>query len=323
MYFRFYHKIMRDAGMVHSDEPATKLLCQGMVINETYYREDTAGERHWFNPKDVAIETDSKGKPLTAVLTADGQPVEIGNVEKMSKSKNNGVDPHSMIERYGADTVRLFVMFAAPPDQHVEWSESGVEGAWRFLKRIWSGVYTCVEAGPAAAVDASVCNGDQRNLRREIHRTIAKVTDDIGRRNTFNTAIAAVMELSNHLNRYSGEGEQDQAVLAEGWQAVVMLLAPVIPHICEHLWQALGHDEALHSAAWPLVDEAALVQDTVTVVVQVNGKLRARVEVAADADQEHVQQLAMGMDNVDKFIAGATVRKVIYIPGKLLNIVAA
>ncbi len=322
LYFRFYHKLLRDAGMVHSDEPATRLLCQGMVINETYYREDKNGDRHWFNPQDVTVETDSRGKTIGAVLSSDSQPVSIGNVEKMSKSKNNGVDPHSMIERYGADTVRLFVMFAAPPDQHVEWSESGVEGAWRFLKRIWNGVYNQLQAEPAPPLNIAELNEEQNGLRREIHKTIAKVTDDIGRRNTFNTAIAAVMELSNHLNRFEDKKPLDKAVLIEGWQTAVMLLAPVTPHICEHLWKALGHEEALHASSWPCADEAALVQQMVTVVVQVNGKLRARIDVSADAEQEQVQQIALNTENVNRFVEGTTIRKVIYIPGKLLNIVA-
>lgn len=322
LYFRFYHKLLRDAGLVHCDEPATRLLCQGMVINETYYREDQGGDRHWYNPQDVCVKTDSKGRTISAVLASDGQPVSIGNIEKMSKSKNNGVDPQSMIDRYGADTVRLFVMFAAPPDQHVEWSESGVEGAWRFLKRIWSGVYNRLQAEPAGPPDVSSLNERQKSLRREIHRTIVKVTDDIGRRNTFNTAIAAVMELSNNLSRFADQSEQGRAVLMEGWEVIVQLLAPVTPHICQHLWNALGHDGALHAAAWPVADPGALLQEHIMIVVQVNGKVRARIEIPADASEEQVQNIATATENVQRFIRGATIRRFIYVPGKLLNIVA-
>jgi len=228
-----------------------------------------------------------------------------------------------MIDRYGADTVRLFVMFAAPPDQHVEWSESGVEGGWRFLKRVWSGVYSCVQAGNPGEADVTSLEPKQQALRREVHKTIAKVSDDIGRRNTFNTAIAAVMELSNHLNRFEDYSEQGRAVLREGWQAVVQLLAPVTPHICEHLWSELGHAEGLHASSWPLVDESALVQERVMIVVQVNGKVRGRIEVPADASEDQVQDIAVSTENVNRFLEGTTIRKVIYIPGKLLNIVAA
>ena len=322
LYFRFYHKLMRDAGMVNSDEPCTRLLCQGMVIGETFYRDQEDGSREWINPQDVTVETDDKGKPLSAALSSDGSTVTIGGVEKMSKSKNNGVDPQSLIDRFGADSARLFVMFAAPPDQHCEWSDTGAEGAWRFLKRVWAGVYKQVQMGEVASVDAATLDSDQQALRREIHKTIAKVTDDINRRNTFNTAIAAVMELTNHLNRFSDDSEAGVQVAREGWLAVIKLLAPVTPHICQQMWQAMGGEGQLHDAGWPSVDESALVQDEITIVVQVNGKVRARIDIPADAGKEQVEEIALANENVQRFIQDAVVRKVIYVPGKLLNIVA-
>ncbi|NND45615.1 MAG: leucine--tRNA ligase, partial [Xanthomonadales bacterium] len=269
MYFRFYHKLMRDAGMLHSDEPAKRLLCQGMVVAETYRYEDAAGETHWVNPADVEVERDGKGRVVSARLADGGEPVEIGPVEKMSKSRNNGVDPHHLVERYGADTVRLFSMFAAPPDQSLEWSDSGVEGAFRFLRRLWYLATSHVEQGAPPELECAVLDQDQRRIRRRIHDTIAKVSDDVGRRFTFNTAIAAVMELSNDLARFDDNSAQGRAVLDEGWKAIVRLMAPVTPHICEVLWERLGEQTPLTSTPWPEVDESARERSTVTVVVQV------------------------------------------------------
>jgi leucyl-tRNA synthetase len=321
MYFRFYHRLMRDFGLVDSDEPATRLLCQGMVIADTYYREDKEGEIHWINPSDVEVERDSKGKPIGARLIADGQPVVIGAVEKMSKSKNNGIDPQGLVDRYGADTVRLFSMFAAPPEQSLEWSDSGVEGASRFLRRVWSQVMKHLESGPCPALDLSALTEHEKEMRRLLHDTIAKVSDDISRRYTFNTAIAAIMELSNHLARFDDKGEQSRAVLRESWLAIVRLLGPITPHISEVLWQALGGSGPLHSAEWPQVDESARVRLQVTLVVQINGKLRARLELEPGLGQEAVFEQAMAIDNVHKYVEDKPIRKVIHIPDRLLNIV--
>ncbi|MDX1381344.1 MAG: leucine--tRNA ligase, partial [Xanthomonadales bacterium] len=323
MYFRFYHKLMRDEGLLESDEPATRLLCQGMVVADTYYREDENGARTWFNPADVEVERDGRGRAVGATLKADGKPVDIGPVEKMSKSKNNGVDPAALVDRYGADTVRLFSMFAAPPDQSLEWSDSGVEGAYRFLKRLWHAVSTHVAAGDAPAPDADALDDTQRELRRLVHDTIAKVTDDIERRYTFNTAIAAVMELSNHLSRHEGAGPQDRAVLREGWRSIVQLMAPVAPHACEALWAELGESAPLYAGPWPEADESARVRASVTLVVQVNGKLRARLDLPAGADRDAALQAAMADDNVQRHLDGLDVRKVVHVPDRLLNIVAA
>jgi len=321
MYFRFYHKLLRDAGMVDSDEPALRVLCQGMVIADTYYREDKDGGVHWINPADVEVERDQKGKPIGAKMISDGSPVVIGAVEKMSKSKNNGIDPEGLVERYGADTVRLFSMFASAPDQSLEWSESGVEGASRFLRRVWAQVTSHIEQGPVPTMDISSLTPEEKEIRRLLHDTIAKVSDDISRRYTFNTAIAAVMELSNHLARFTSKTGQSRAVVREAWMAIVRLLGPITPHISEVLWEALGGSGPLYKASWPKADEAARQRTQITLVVQINGKLRARMELEPGADKETVLKQAVAIENVSKFMEGKQVRKVIHIPDRLLNIV--
>ncbi|WP_348814417.1 leucine--tRNA ligase [Halomonas sp. H10-59] len=325
LYARFFHKLMRDFGLVDSDEPFQRLLTQGMVIAETFYRPEANGGKEWFNPADVEVKRDDKGRPLSATLISDGQPVEMGGIEKMSKSKNNGVDPQAMIDRFGADTVRLFMMFAAPPEQSLEWSDSGVEGAHRFLKRLWRLVAEHLEAGTPAALDAAAIaslDDAQRELRRKTHETIKKAGDDIGRRTTFNTAIAAVMELTNAIAKFGDTSPQGLAVSREAIEACVLLLSPITPHACHALWRSLGHDGAVIDATWPAFDESALARDSIELVVQVNGKLRARLEVPADADKAAVEALALANDNVQRHTDGKTLRKVIVVPGKLVNIVA-
>ena len=277
LYSRFFHKLLRDTGLVESDEPFKQLLCQGMVL------------------KDGA---------------------------KMSKSKGNTVDPQEMIEEYGADTVRLFMMFAAPPEQSLEWNDSGVEGAFRFLKRLWRLVAEHVEAGNTGTLDPASLDDAGKALRRKTHETIQKVSDDFHRRHTFNTAIAAVMELINEVSRFDAQGDQAAAVRQEALEAAVLLLSPITPHASHSLWQSLGHDEAALNAAWPQVDESALVKDSLELVVQVNGKVRAKLEVPANADKDTVENLAKAEPNVQKFTDGKTIRKVIVVPGKLVNIVA-
>jgi len=321
MYFRFYHKLMRDAGMVSSDEPATRLLCQGMVVADTYCREDADGKVHWINPTEVEVERDARGKPVGARLRSDGQPVLFGGVEKMSKSKNNGVDPRHLVERYGADTVRLFSVSDSPPHQSLEWSDSGVEGASRFLRRIWSQVIAHVDQGPCGEVQPAALNEAQREMRRLVHETIAKVSDDISRRYTFNTAIAAVMELTNHLSRFETADEPSRAVVREAWLAIVRLLGPITPHICEELWAALGGEGPLYKAEWPKPDESARERLQVTLVVQVNGKLRARLDLEPGATQEQAVEQALTIENVQRHLEGKTIRKVIHVPDRLLNIV--
>jgi len=322
MYFRFYHKLMRDAGMVQSDEPATRLLCQGMVVADTYFREEGDGKVHWINPAEVEVDRDARGKPIGARLRADGQPVRFGGIEKMSKSKNNGIDPHHLVERYGADTVRLFSVSDSPPHQSLEWSESGVEGASRFLRRVWTQVMSHVAEGPAGPLDSAALDGQQKEMRRLVHDTIAKVSDDISRRYTFNTAIAAIMELTNHLSRFEARGAGGRAVVREAWLAIVRLLAPITPHICEELWGELGGEGRLYRAAWPQADESARERQQVTLVVQVNGKLRARLELEPGASREQALEQAMAIENVQRHLDGLDIRKVIHVPDRLLNIVA-
>lgn len=319
LYARFFHKLLRDTGLVDSDEPFKRLLCQGMVLADSYYREDEKGGKQWVSPLDVDIERDDKGAIAGAKHKQDGQPVAIGGMSKMSKSKNNGIDPQTMVERYGADTVRLFMMFAAPPEMTLEWSDSGVEGAQRFLRRLWKLTYDLVNAG--GACNGHSLNSDQKQLRRELHKTIAKVSDDMGRRQHFNTAIAAIMELLNHLQKAPLETEADRQILAEAIDAMVRMLAPITPHICEQLWQELGHEEPLAFAQWPSVDESALVEDEKLIVVQINGKVRAKLTVPADASAEQVEQIAFEEDSVQKHTEGKEIRKKIYVPGKILNIV--
>ncbi|TAA36528.1 leucine--tRNA ligase [Pseudoxanthomonas winnipegensis] len=322
MYFRFYHKLMRDARMVDSDEPATNLLTQGMVIAETYYRENPDGSKDWINPALVDVQRDERGRIVGATLAADGLPVQIGGVEKMSKSKNNGVDPQAMVDKFGADTVRLFSMFAAPPEQSLEWNEAGVEGMSRFLRRLWTQVQRHADAGTAPALDVAALSAEQKALRRKTHETIAKVGDDYGKRHGFNTAIAAVMELSNALSKFDDASDPGRAVRQEALEAAVLLLNPITPHSSHALWQLLGHGETLlEDLAFPQADAAAMVRDSVTLAVQVNGKLRGTIEVAADAPRDQIEALAKAEPNTAKFLEGTTLRKVIVVPGKIVNLV--
>jgi leucyl-tRNA synthetase len=322
LYFRFFHKLMRDAGMVQTDEPATNLLCQGMVVAETFYREEANGARTWFNPAEVETLLDERGKMIGARLVADGAPVSIGATEKMAKSKNNGVDPQAMIDKYGADTVRLFSMFAAPPEMSLEWSEAGVEGMARFLRRLWREVHAHVQKGRPAALDKTALSAEQRAVRRKLHETIQKVGHDIGQRHTFNTAIAAVMELMNVLTRFDDDSAQARALMQEAWSAVALLLNPITPHTSHALWQALGNAEALiEDVGYPAADPDALVRDSITLAVQVGGKLRGTIEVAAGADKAAIESQALAEPSVAKFLEGQTVRKIIVVPGKIVNIV--
>ncbi len=323
MYFRFFHKLLRDARMVDSNEPARNLLCQGMVIAETFYRLNADGSKDWFNPADVDVVRDERGRITGATLRGDGQPVVIGGTEKMSKSKNNGVDPQAMVGKYGADTVRLFSMFAAPPEQSLEWNEAGVDGMARFLRRLWTMVHRHAEAGVVPALDVAALSAEQKAIRRKTHETIGKVGDDYGRRHSFNTAIAAVMELLNVLSRFDDASEQGRAVRQEALQAAVLLLNPITPHACHALWQVLGHGQTLlEDQPFPQVDESALVKDALTLAVQVNGKLRGTIDVAADAARESIEAQALAEPNAAKFLEGLAVRKVIIVPGKIVNIVA-
>ena len=320
LYFRFFHKLLRDAGFVTSDEPAQKLLCQGMVLADAFYYTSPTNERIWVSPTQVTLERDEKGRIIKATDPEGRELVHTG-MTKMSKSKNNGIDPQEMVEKYGADTVRLFMMFASPAEMTLEWQESGVEGAKRFLGRVWNLVYEYSQNPAKTALDVTALSADQKALRRDVHKTIAKVSDDIGRRQTFNTAIAAVMELMNKLTRAPLESEQDRAVMAEALSAVVRMLYPITPHICFELWKALGNESNIDHAEWVKADEAAMVEDEKLIVVQVNGKVRGKVTVAADAGEETVKTVAFADENVKKFTDNTQIVKVIYVPGKLLNVV--
>ncbi len=321
LYARFFHKLMRDEGLLDSDEPFTRLLTQGMVLADCYFQRDDKGGQQWISPVDVEPQRDASGRVVAGVLKSDGSTVEYDGMNKMSKSKNNGIDPQLMIERYGADTVRLFMMFAAPPDQSLEWSDTGVEGAYRFLKRLWRQVYLHVQGAAAPALQPDALDAAQKTLRAKTHETLRKAGDDLGRRATFNTAIAAVMELLNSIARFDDASEQGRAVRQEALDAAVQVLAPIAPHICAELWQALGHAEAVIDSVWPQADPAALVSDTLELVVQVNGKLRGRLSVSPDASKEEILQAARADENVLRHLQDKTLRKEIYVPGKLVNLV--
>jgi leucyl-tRNA synthetase len=277
LYARFYHKLMRDEGLISSSEPFKRLLTQGMVLK-------------------------------------DGS--------KMSKSKGNTIDPQVLIDRYGADTVRLFIMFASPPEQSLDWSETGVEGAYRFLKRLWAAVQEHVADSTAAAtIDKAALTEAQKAMRLKLHETISKVTDDYDRRLTFNTAIAANMELLNSVSRYTDDSATGKAVRQEVFDCMVLMLAPIIPHICHRLWQDLGHDSVIIDHPWPQIDTTALIQESIEMVIQVNGKLRGKMQIAPDADRDSCEAAARANDQLQRFLGDDSIRKVIVVPGKLVNFV--
>jgi leucyl-tRNA synthetase len=320
LYARFYHKLLRDAGLVKSDEPFTRLLTQGMVVADTYYQDMPDGSKHWYNPTEVEVERDDKGRPRSARLNEDGKPVVIGGVEKMSKSKNNGVDPQGLIDHYGADTVRLYTMFTSPPDQSLEWNDEGVEGAHRFLKRVWA----LAEANRDRLMgfeSNGVAYGDsQKGARREIHELLTKALFDY-QRQQFNTVVSACMSMVNTMYKL-GASDADAAVLREGLCLVLRLLGPIAPHISHTLWREMGCGEEILDAPWPTPDDEALKQESIEYVVQVNGKVRAKIQVPAGADKATAEALARENENVQRFIGDASVRKVIVVPNKLVNIVA-
>ncbi len=323
LYSRFWTKVMRDMDLVGAGEPFTNLLTQGMVLNHIYSCAGADGRRRYFNPADVSARRDAHGGQIFEALTREGETVrvEYGGLGKMSKSENNGVDPEGLVARYGADTARLFTMFASPPEQTLEWSDEGVQGASRFLRRLWSAVYEHVSAGSPGGLAGAALTEPQRALRRAAHQALAKATDDIGRRHNFNTAIAACMELLNAVGRFEDATPAGRVVRHEALEIIVRVLAPIVPHLCHALWQALGHERAVVDERWPEVDPAALAQDTVEMVVQVNGKLRGRIRVASGAAESDVRTAALGAEHVERFVAGKPVRKVIIVPGKLVNIV--
>ncbi|HEX8403621.1 MAG TPA: class I tRNA ligase family protein, partial [Duganella sp.] len=325
LYARFWTKVMRDFGIVKFDEPFTNLLTQGMVLNETYFREDAAGKKTWINPDDVDLTLDDKGRPQGAVSKADGQPVQIGGTEKMSKSKNNGIDPAAQIGQYGADTARLFTMFASPPEQTLEWSGSGVEGANRFLRRVWAFGYAQaarIESALASA-PAPVATEPQKTLRRELHKILQQADYDL-KRIQYNTVVSACMKMLNTIESAKlDDSAASNALVAEGFSIFLRLLNPVAPHITHVLWEELGYAKAhgdILNAPWPQVDPAALEQAEIEMMIQVNGKLRGSVVVAKGADKASIEAAALASEGVQKFIEG-TPKKIIVVPGKLINIV--
>jgi leucyl-tRNA synthetase len=321
LYSRFWAKVCRDLGIVKFGEPAKNLLTQGMVLNETYYRENEAGKKTWYNPADVTVTHDDKGRPIGATLNADGQPVELGGIEKMSKSKNNGVDPQVLIDQYGADTARLFTMFAAPPEQQLEWSGAGVEGASRFLRRVWAfGQSNEAVLRERASFDAAKLADTEKTLRREIY-SVLKQADFDYQRLQYNTVVSAAMKM---LNALESAKAASPAVLRETYGVLLRVLYPVVPHIAFQLWQELGYaDEfgTLLDAPWPKVDEKALEQSEIELVLQVNGKVRGAVTVAKDASREAIEAAALAHEMFAKFSEGKPAKKVIVVPGRLVNVV--
>jgi leucyl-tRNA synthetase len=339
LYARFFTKLMRDVGLIGDlGEPFANLLTQGMVVAPTFYRDLAGCKKQWINPADVDVVTDERGRPSGATLKADGLPVVIGGTEKMAKSKNNGVDPQVLIDQYGADTARLFTMFAAPPDQSLEWSDAGVEGAYRFLRRLWKTTYdhvqagTTIEATSGPRVNAKIEQNSlstatvgsakpQVDLRRKLHQTMSKVADDYGRRKQFNTAIAAVMELLNAYDKCDLSDTNGRALAQETLESIALLLFPIVPHIGQALYTELKPGADAGVQAFPKADPAALKQDEIELMVQVNGKLRGSIRVAAEADKASIEAVALASEGAVKFMEGKVAKKVVVVPGRLVNIV--
>ncbi len=320
LYARFFHKLLRDEGLVSSDEPFKNLLTQGMVVAPTYYRQQGDGSKIYYNPDDLDIERDGKGRIVKATLIADNQPVSVGKIEKMSKSKNNGADPQTLINQYGADTVRLYIAFTAPPEQSLEWSDTGVEGAHRYLRKVWHYAAKYRNAIRQADVHSNIENTQLKNLRREIHQALQQATNDFIRQQ-FNTVVSACMKIYNAIAAVEQSGDEANALRREGYHILLTLLAPIAPHIAHALWSELGFAGELLDAPWPDVDEKALIQSEVEIAVQVNGKMRGKIHIAADAADDSIVTAALANDNVSKFTDGKDIVKTIVVPKKLLNIV--
>ncbi len=350
LYSRFWTKVMRNLGLISFKEPATRLLTQGMVLNETFYREDSVGKKNWFNPEDVEVQTDERGRPVSASSRHDGQAVTLGGIEKMSKSKNNGVDPQQLIQQYGADTARLFVMFAAPPEQSLEWSGAGVEGAHRYLRRLYNyAAQHAADISTATAVDSTThLTNIEKTVRREIHQILQQANFDYERAQ-YNTVVSAGMKILNtlesakfnevsnintHLTENPGEHQHNDqtvrlssattAIKREGFGILLRILYPIVPHITDVLWQELAYDKQLGNlldAPWPKPEPRALEQDEIDWVIQVNGKLRGTMRTAKNAEKTKIQAYALANENVQKIIGEATVKRIIVVQGKLVNIV--
>ncbi|CUR53505.1 Leucine--tRNA ligase [Serratia symbiotica] len=320
MYFRFFHKLMRDMGLVKFNEPAKKLLCQGMVLADAFYYINTNGSRIWISSENVIVTRNNKGSIIKA-MDLQGRILVYAGMNKMSKSKNNGIDPQDVIEKYGADTVRLFIMFAAPVEMTLEWKESGIKGVHRFLKRLWKITYHHIKNSKFKPLSIIKLNKYQKDIRYHLHKTISKVSDDIGRRQTFNTAISSIMELVNKLENKLLTDILNYYLLQEILLAVVRMLYPFTPHISFVLWKELGGKGDIDTASWPVIDKEAIIKDYMLIVIQVNGKVRAKINVSINATQEEIRMCAIKEDKVSKYLEGVIIRNVIYIPGKLLNLV--
>jgi leucyl-tRNA synthetase len=327
LYARFWTKVMRDLKLINFDEPFQNLLTQGMVLNETFYKEND-GKKQWINPSEVELDLDEKGRPIAAKLIKDGSRVQIGGVEKMAKSKNNGVDPQALIDQYGADTARLFTMFAAPPEQQLEWSGAGVEGASRFLRRLW--IYASSQAQVLHNIQAVITgelNTAEKDLRFEVHTILKQANFDYQRRQ-YNTVVSAAMKMLNVLEPIKLDGASQQispAVLSESLSILLRILYPVVPHCTYVLWQELGFTKQYGSildAPWPEVDESSLIQSEIELVLQVNGKHRGQIKVPADASKEAIETIALQAESVQRILNGANPKKVIVVPGRLVNVVA-
>ncbi len=320
LYARFFHKLLRDEGLVNSDEPFKNLLTQGMVVAPTYYREKADGTKQYFNPDELDISRDSKGRITGATLLSDNQPVTVGKIEKMSKSKNNGADPQQLIDKYGADTVRLYIAFTAPPEQSLEWSDAGVEGAHKYLRKVWNYAERYQNAIKTADDNIAIDEKALTDIRRDIHQSLQQATNDFARQQ-FNTVVSACMKIYNSVSDISADSDQANSLRREGYRILILLLSPIAPHIAHSLWSDLGFDGELLDTAWPKVDQAALVQSEIELAVQVSGKMRGKITVSVDADQDSIVNAALANENVSKFTDGKTVVKTIVVPQKLVNIV--
>ena len=324
LYARFFTKFLYDIGYSPSDEPFTRLLTQGMVLAETFYRKDEDGKIKWYNSSEVDLVSDDSGRITEALLKTDGKPVTIGKIEKMSKSKNNGVDPAVSIKKYGADTLRFFTLFASPPEKELEWSDAAQEGSYRFLCRVWrlaKAIYD-KENDSVVAPDSEETKLAEKELKYAMNAAIKKVSSDVGDRYNFNTAISAIMELVNAMYKSLGENKVSNALMHEAAEKLILLLSPFTPHMCEEIWEAFGHENSILTEAWPDFDEAALSKDMEEIAVQINGKLKGKIVVASGLSSQELVDAAIESDEVKSMTSESHIVKVIGVPGRLVNIVA-
>jgi leucyl-tRNA synthetase len=321
LYARFLYKVMRDLGLVKHDEPFKNLLTQGMVLANTFYREDPSGRKNWYNSANIKIKKDQKGNIIESIFVGDGGAVICGGMEKMSKSKNNGVDPQLIVDKYGADTARLFMMFSAPPELSLEWSENGLEGANKFIKRLWRIVFEHVKLGVGNSYKKGILSSENKKLRVQLHQTIDKVTQDIEKRKQFNTAIAAIMELLNNYSKNVFLDNVAKSFAQEILESTIIMLSPIIPHVCDKLWSYLVPNTKLYNQNWPIADKDFMITDELEIIVQVNGKLRAKILVERNLSTDELEKIALANKNINKFINGSFVKKVIVVPNKIINIV--